>query len=185
VFISGRGSNMIRLLDAAQDPGYPAEIVLVVSNNTTADGLRVAQERGVPTAAFDLKRRTELEAAIHQSLLTHGVELIALAGYMRVLSAEFVGQWEGKIINIHPSLLPLYPGLDTHRRALEAGDREGGCTVHWVIPELDAGAPITQARVPILPGDSEQSLAARVLEQEHRIYPEALAQVAQRFQKIG
>lgn len=179
VFISGRGSNMINLLDACQEPGYPAEIVLVLSNNPQAEGLRVAEDRGIPTVASAHKRRSELEAVFHAALVGAGIELIALAGYMRVISAEFVSQWEGRIINIHPSLLPLYPGLDTHRRAMEAGDSEHGCTVHWVIPELDAGEPIMQARVPILAGDTETTLAQRVLEQEHRIYPQALAKVAQ------
>lgn len=171
---------MTQLLDVAQhDPTYPAEIVLVLSNNPEAEGLRVAESRGIPTVASAHKRRSELEAVFHSALVGAGVELIALAGYMRVLSAEFVKEWEGRIINIHPSLLPLYPGLDTHRRAMEAGDSEHGCTVHWVIPELDAGEPIMQARVPILAGDTETTLAQRVLEQEHRIYPQALAKVAQ------
>ena len=183
VFISGRGSNMINLLDASQAPGYPAEIVLVVSNNTAAEGLGVAKWRGIPTVASDHKRRSELEAVFQEALIQKKVELIALAGYMRVLSPEFVDRWAGKIINIHPSLLPLYPGLDTHQRALDAGDKQHGCTVHWVIPELDAGEPILQARVPILPDDTEATLAQRVLEQEHRIYPQALAQVAQDLQK--
>jgi len=177
---------MTRLLDVAQhDPNYPAEIVLVLSNNPEAEGLRVAEARGIPTLASAHKRRSELEAVFHAALVSAGVELIALAGYMRVLSAEFVKEWEGRIINIHPSLLPLYPGIDTHRRALEAGDSEHGCTVHWVIPELDAGAPIIQARVPILAGDTESTLAQRVLEQEHLIYPRALAQVAQAFLNQG
>lgn len=169
---------MINLIDASQDPTYPADIVLVLSNNPQAEGLRVAEARGIPTVALDVPKRSHREAVFHEALEMAGVELIALAGYMRVLSPEFVGKWEGCTINIHPSLLPLYPGLDTHRRALEAGDQESGCTVHWVIPELDAGSPIAQARVPILPGDTEHTLAQRVLEQEHLIYPKALAEVA-------
>ena len=181
VLISGRGSNMAALIEAAKAPAYPAEITLVGSNNPEAAGLRHAQAQGIPTFAVSHKAfpdRESFDRAIHAELQAKWIELVALAGFMRVLSPWFCRQWEGRLINIHPSLLPKFKGVDTHRRALEAGETEHGCTVHLVTPELDEGPIILQARVPVLPDDTPESLAARVLVEEHRIYPLALAKVA-------
>jgi phosphoribosylglycinamide formyltransferase-1 len=182
VMISGRGSNLGALLRAAEDPAYPAEISLVISNDEHAGGLLLARNAGVPTAIFSNrtygKDRPSQERDMHGCLVGQGIDLVVLAGYMRVLSVDFVGRWQGRMINIHPSLLPKYPGLHTHERALEAGDTEHGCTVHWVIAELDAGPIISQAMVPIIPGDNAETLAARVLVQEHILLPQVLAKVA-------
>lgn len=179
ILISGGGSNMLALLDAARNPSYPARPCLVLSNNPDAAGLARAAALGVPVTAVDHrpfgKDRAAFERALDAVLLAHGAEFIALAGFMRVLTDGFVGRWQGRMVNIHPSLLPLYRGLDTHARALAAGDAEHGCTVHWVVPELDAGEIIDQAQVPILPGDDAARLAARVLAAEHALYPVALA----------
>jgi len=179
ILISGSGSNMLALLEAARNPSYPARPCLVLSNNPEAAGLARAAVRGVPVAAVDhrpfAKDRAAFEQALDAVLLAHGTEFIALAGFMRVLTGGFVGRWQGRMVNIHPSLLPLYRGFDTHARALAAGDTEHGCTVHWVVPELDAGEIIEQVRVPILPGDNAAMLAARVLAAEHALYPVALA----------
>lgn len=179
VLISGSGSNMLALAKAAQDPLYPAEIALVLSNNPDAGGLAKAQSLGLKTAIVDHrgfgKDRAAFERALDGALAAHRIEFIALAGFMRVLTAGFVSRWQGRMINIHPSLLPKFRGLDTHARVLEAGEPEHGCTVHWVVPELDAGEIIAQARVPVLPDDDAASLAARVLSQEHALYPEALS----------
>ncbi|MCU0884536.1 MAG: phosphoribosylglycinamide formyltransferase [Beijerinckiaceae bacterium] len=170
---------MLALIEAAKDPAYPARPCLVLSNNPDAPGLARAAARGVPVAAVDHrpfgKDRAAFEQALDMVLREHGTEFIALAGFMRVLTDGFVGRWQGRVVNIHPSLLPLYRGLDTHARALSAGDAEHGCTVHWVVPELDAGEIIAQSRVPVLPGDDVASLAARVLAAEHALYPPALA----------
>lgn len=182
ILISGRGSNMAALLDAAAEAGYPAEIVLVLSNRADAGGLARAAAAGIPTAVVESRPfgrdRAAFEAAMEQVLAAHGVELIALAGFMRVLTEGFTTRWEGRMLNIHPSLLPAFPGLDTHARALAAGVRLHGCTVHLVTPGVDEGPILAQAAVPVLPGDDEASLAARVLQQEHRLYPAALAWVA-------
>ncbi|WP_040611947.1 phosphoribosylglycinamide formyltransferase [Teichococcus cervicalis] len=182
ILISGRGSNMAALLDAAANPAYPAEIALVLSNRADAAGLARAASAGIPTAVVESRPfgrdRAAFEAAMEQVLAAHGVELIALAGFMRVLTEGFTTRWEGRMLNIHPSLLPAFPGLDTHARALAAGVRLHGCTVHLVTPGVDEGPILAQAAVPVLPGDDEASLAARVLEQEHRLYPAALAWVA-------
>jgi phosphoribosylglycinamide formyltransferase 1 len=180
VLISGRGSNMAALVEAAKAADYPAEIALVASNKPEAAGLALAREQGIVTFAVSHKGfpdRESFDRIIHQKLQESRIDLIALAGFMRVLSPWFCRQWEGRLINIHPSLLPKFKGVDTHRRALEAGETEHGCTVHFVTPELDDGPAILQARVPVLPGDNETSLAARVLREEHRIYPLALARV--------
>jgi phosphoribosylglycinamide formyltransferase 1 len=178
VFISGRGSNMASLLAAAEDPGFPAEIALVFSNQTDAAGLDYARFHGVEALAIDHRPfrsdRAAHEAAIQAELERRGIELVCLAGYMRVLTPFFVGRWAGRMLNIHPSLLPAYPGLHTHARALAAGARLHGCTVHLVSEVVDDGPILAQAAVPVLPGDTEESLAARVLAQEHRIYPAAL-----------
>jgi phosphoribosylglycinamide formyltransferase 1 len=181
VLISGRGSNMAALVEAAKAPDYPAEIVLVASNKPEAEGLTFARTRGVATFAISHKGfadRETYDRMMHQKLTENGIELVALAGFMRVLSPWFCREWEGRLINIHPSLLPDFKGVDTHRRALDSGMSEHGCTVHFVTPELDDGPMILQARVPVLPGDDEHTLAARVLKEEHRIYPLALAKVA-------
>jgi len=179
ILISGRGSNMEAILDAAQDPAYPAKPVLVLSNRPDARGLETAARAGIPTAAIDHttygKDREAFERAMHEQLTEAGVEIIALAGFMRVLTPWFVNKWQGRMVNIHPSLLPKYKGLDTHQRALDAGDTEAGCTVHWVSPGVDDGEIIQQASLPILPGDTADSLAARLLPVEHQLYPEALA----------
>ena len=179
ILISGGGSNMRALLEAARDPSYPARPCLVLSNNPDAAGLARAAALSVPVAAVDHrpfgKDRAAFEQALDAVLQAHGTEFIALAGFMRVLTDGFVGRWQGRMVNLHPSLLPLYRGLDTHARALAAGDAEHGCTVHWVVPELDAGEIIDQARVPILQGDDAAMLAARVLAAEHALYPGALA----------
>jgi formyltetrahydrofolate-dependent phosphoribosylglycinamide formyltransferase len=181
ILISGRGSNMRALIEAARTPNYPAEIVGVFSNNPGAAGLDYARDAGLPTATRshrDFADREAFEAEIEAHLRTWGAELICLAGFMRILSPAFVGRWAGRILNVHPSLLPAFRGLDTHARALAAGATEHGCTVHFVTPGLDEGPPILAARVPVLPGDTAETLAARVLVEEHRIYPQALAMVA-------
>lgn len=179
VLISGRGSNMAALIEAAAAPDYPAEIVLVLSNRADAAGLKLAAARGVPTAVVESRLyrgdRIAFEAAMEAELLRRGVEVIALAGFMRVLTEGFVARWEGRLLNIHPSLLPAFPGLDTHARALAAGVRLHGCTVHLVTAGVDEGPILAQAAVPVLADDTEASLAARVLAAEHRLYPAALA----------
>jgi phosphoribosylglycinamide formyltransferase-1 len=181
LLISGRGSNMAAILEAA-GVDYPAEPVLVLSNRADAAGLEVAAARGVPTAVVESRAfkgdRTGFEAAMEAELARHGVEIIALAGFMRVLTPGFVRRWEGRLINIHPSLLPAFPGLDTHARALAAGVRLHGCTVHLVTAGVDEGPILAQAAVPVLPDDTEASLAARVLAEEHRLYPAALSWLA-------
>lgn len=181
ILISGRGSNMVSLIEAARAPDHPAEIALVLSNRPDAGGLARAQEAGIATVALDHKAfpdRESFEQAMDAALVEAGIELVCLAGFMRVLTPWFVRRWEGRMINIHPSLLPLFRGTRTHEQALEAGMRVHGCTVHFVVPELDAGPIIAQACVPVHPGDDPAVLAERVLVEEHRIYPQALADVA-------
>jgi phosphoribosylglycinamide formyltransferase 1 len=182
VLISGRGSNMAALVAAAEAPDYPAEIALVLSNRADAAGLAHAAARGVPTAVVESRAfrgdRPGFEAAMEAEIARHGAQIIALAGFMRVLTEGFVGRWDGRMINVHPSLLPAFPGLETHERALAAGVRLHGCTVHLVTAGVDEGPILAQAAVPVLPGDDAASLAARVLEQEHRIYPAALGWLA-------
>lgn len=181
VLISGKGSNLAALIEAAKTPGYPAEIALVISNKPEAAGLRVATEADIPTKIIphaDYSSRDDFDTAIQAALEAHRIQLVCLAGFMRVLTPEFVGRWPGRMLNIHPSLLPQYKGLNTHARAIEAGETEAGCTVHLVVPELDSGPILAQAQVPVLPGDTPDTLAARVQAQEHRIYPQALATVA-------
>lgn len=177
VLISGRGSNMGALLYAAKNPACPYELVLVASNDPEAAGLRLAAAEGIATYAHSHKgmKRAEFDALIDAQLRVANVQYVALAGYMRLLSPEFVSGWEGRMLNIHPSLLPLYKGLDTHERALEAGDSHGGCSVHIVTAELDDGPVLDQTPVAILPGDTTDSLAARVLMAEHQLYPRVLA----------
>ena len=178
VLISGRGTNMRALVEQAN--GY--EVVLVASNKPDAPGLQWARGRGVPTFALESKGspREEYDRQLSKSLEDHEVGTIALAGFMRILSTWFVEHWSGHIVNVHPSLLPKYRGLDTHARALAAGDRVGGCSVHIVTEELDAGEVLGQAEVPIEPGDTPQSLERRVLAAEHRLYPRVLSEFVQR-----
>ena len=180
--ISGRGSNMAALLAAAENPDYPAEIALVLSNRADAAGLAHAAARGIPTAVVESRGfrgdRAGFEVAMEAAFIRHGIEIIALAGFMRVLTEAFVARWDGRMINIHPSLLPSFPGLDTHARALAAGVRLHGCTVHLVTAGVDEGPILAQAAVPVLPEDTEATLAARVLAEEHRLYPAALAWLA-------
>jgi formyltetrahydrofolate-dependent phosphoribosylglycinamide formyltransferase len=178
VLISGRGSNMQVLLRAASDPLYPAEIVAVISNRPEAPGLGLARAAGVPALAIDHRPfrgdRQAHERAIDDALRAHGAELVCLAGYMRLLTPWLVAQWRGRMLNIHPSLLPAFPGLDTHARALAAGATRHGCTVHLVTETMDKGPVLGQADVPVLPNDTEAALAARVLAQEHLLYPRVL-----------
>lgn len=181
ILISGRGSNMSALIEAANDPAYPVEIAAVISNRPDALGLARAREAGLAAEAIDHKAfasRSDFEAALEARLEAHVVDLVVLAGFMRLMTAPFVQSWAGRMINIHPALLPAFPGLATHERALEAGVRLHGCTVHYVTPGMDEGPIIAQAAVPVLPGDSAAELAARVLRAEHRLYPAALARVA-------
>lgn len=177
VLISGRGSNMAALLDAARDPGCPYTIACVLSDMGDAAGLDTATAAGVPAVHVPPVPRDKPahEAALNVELARHGVRFVALAGYMRILSPAFCEQWSGRLINIHPSLLPRHKGLDTHARALAAGDDEHGATVHLVTPGVDEGPVLAQARVPVLPGDTPATLAARVLAAEHVLYPNALA----------
>jgi phosphoribosylglycinamide formyltransferase-1 len=183
VLISGRGSNMAALIEAARDPAYPAEISLVLSNVPEAGGLQTAKAAGIATEVVDHRRfgkdRAAFEAALQAALEKHNTELVCLAGFMRILTADFVGKWQGRMINIHPALLPQFKGLDTHRRALEAKVKQHGATVHFVVPEMDSGPVILQDAVEVRPDDTEASLAARVLTVEHRIYPQALRMLAE------
>ena len=182
ILISGRGSNMSALIDAAKDPNYPAEIVLVVSNRPDAGGLQRAAENGIATAIVDHtlygKDREGFEQALQTTLEQHRIDIVCLAGFMRLLTGSFVSSWTNRILNIHPALLPAFKGLDTHRRAIEARAEHHGATVHFVVPEMDSGPIIAQGAVPILPDDTEDKLAKRVLAIEHRIYPLALKLVA-------
>jgi len=183
VLISGRGSNMASLIEAAKAPDYPAEIVLVVSNRPDAAGLALAAKADVRTAVVDhtpfAKDRQAFERALQTVLDEHRIELICLAGFMRLFTPWFVGRWSGRMLNIHPALLPAFKGLNTHERALAAGVKSHGATVHFVVPDMDSGPVIAQAEVPVLADDTPDTLAARVLAVEHRIYPEALRRVAE------
>jgi len=190
VLISGRGSNMSALIAAAKAADCPFEIALVLSNRADAPGLEIARASGVEARAIDQRDfpaipkgwdRDGHERALDAALRAAGVEVVALAGYMRVLTPFLVGAWEGRMINIHPSLLPRHPGLDTHQRALNAGDLEAGCTVHLVTEGVDEGPILGQARVALLPGDDAHSLAKRVLAQEHRLYPAMLAKLCRKL----
>lgn len=181
VLISGRGSNLAALIAAARQPDFPARIVLVVSNVADAPGLEIARSAGIVTEVVDHRRlrpKLAFESQLNAVLRSAGTELVCLAGFMRILSPGFVEAWRDAILNIHPSLLPAYPGLDTHARAIASGARTHGATVHFVRAETDAGPIIMQEAVPVLPGDTPETLAARVLEAEHRIYPAALRLVA-------
>lgn len=181
ILISGRGSNMQALIEASQTPDYPAEIVGVVSNKPGAEGLNIAAQHNIPVAIVSLKDyadKSAADAALHAQLKDWNADIVCLAGFMRLLSAEFCNQWQGKLINIHPSLLPEFKGLDTHQRALDADAAQHGCTVHFVTAEMDTGPIIGQVAVPVEFGDTVSMLAERVLKAEHKLYPWALAQVA-------
>jgi phosphoribosylglycinamide formyltransferase 1 len=181
VLISGRGSNMQALVEAAKQPDYPVEIALVISNRPEAPGLAWAKEQGIPAVALDHKRyesREHFEGQLTSMLSLSKIELVALAGFMRLMTPAFVESWSGRMINIHPSLLPSFKGLHTHEQALETGVKITGCTVHFVSAEMDEGPIIAQSAVPVLHGDTADQLAARVLSAEHKLYPAALAAVA-------
>lgn len=178
VLISGRGSNMQALIEAAKAEDYPAEIVLVVSNNPDAGGLALAEAAGIETEVLDHRdydKRDDFEEALDTLLRLYGARFVCLAGFMRILTASFTERWRDLLINIHPSLLPAFKGLHTHERALEAGVRVHGCTVHYVRPEMDAGPIIGQAAVPVLHGDTPDTLGARVLAAEHQLFPQCVA----------
>lgn len=183
VLISGRGSNMASLIEAAKHKDYPAEIVLVLSNRPEAAGLEFSRAAGITTEVIDHtvfgKDRAVFDGTMQAVLEQHGIDIVCLAGFMRLLTPAFVAQWPQRMLNIHPSLLPALKGLDTHRRALEASAKIHGATVHFVVAELDSGPTIVQGAVPVQPDDTEEKLAARVLEVEHRIYPAALKLVAE------
>lgn len=183
VLISGRGSNMQALIDAAKTANFPAQIVGVISNKPDAAGLERARNAGIPTFVVnhrDFPAREAFERELDKKLTELGVQLVCLAGFMRLLTPWFVERWLDRLINIHPSLLPAFPGLDTHRQALDYGVKLAGCTVHFVRAAMDHGPIILQAAVPVLQDDTDESLAARVLEAEHRIYPEAVRLIADR-----
>jgi phosphoribosylglycinamide formyltransferase-1 len=183
VLISGRGSNMAALIEAAKDKDYPAEIALVVSNKPEAGGLTTARAAGIATEVVDHaaygKDRAAFERVLQAMLVQHRIEIVCLAGFMRLLTPWFVGQWPNRLLNIHPALLPAFKGLDTHKRALEAGAQVHGATVHFVVPEMDAGPIIAQGAVAVQQNDTEETLSRRVLAVEHRIYPLALKLVAE------
>jgi phosphoribosylglycinamide formyltransferase-1 len=180
VLISGRGSNLAALIRATKKPGYPAEIALVLSNRADAAGLALARAEGVSVAVVDHagKARAEFEYAMQSALDSHAIELICLAGFMRLLTPAFVARWEGRMLNVHPALLPAFKGLDTHDRALAAGVKIHGASVHFVVADMDSGPIIAQGAVPVHDDDDAERLAARVLAAEHRIYPMALGLVA-------
>jgi len=183
ILISGRGSNMSALIDAAKDKNYPAEIVVVVSNRPDAGGLDRARDAGIATEVVDHTRygkdRAAFERALQAVLEKHRVDIVCLAGFMRLLTGDFVNLWQGRMLNIHPALLPAFKGLDTHKRAITAGAKLHGATVHFVVPEMDTGPIIAQGAVAVRSDDTEEALAKRVLDVEHRIYPLALKLVAE------
>ncbi|MEO9876233.1 MAG: phosphoribosylglycinamide formyltransferase [Anderseniella sp.] len=182
ILISGRGSNMASLVEAARADTCAYEIACVISNRPDAKGLQAAENAGIATIALDHKAlgtREALDAEIHKALLANTVDLVACAGFMRIMTSDFIAKWDGRMINIHPSLLPLFKGVNTHERALQAGVRVHGCSVHFIAAELDAGAIVAQGVVKIMPGDDADTLAARVLPVEHRIYPAVLNTLAE------
>ena len=190
VLISGRGTNLQAIIDASNDSSgrgeFPAEIAVVISNKSDAFGLERAKAANIPTAFInhkDYDGREAFEDALHAEILKHDIDLVVLAGFMRILTPSFVERWRDRMINIHPSLLPDYKGLDTHARAIADGKSEAGCTVHWVVPEMDSGPHILQRRVAIMADDTPETLAARVLEQEHIALPEAIRKVIDEIQK--
>ena len=186
VLISGRGSNLQSIIDACKEEDFPARIQIVISNKADAYGLVRAQQAGIQTCVIDhrdFSSREEFERSLKQEIEKHKIDLICLAGFMRVLTSGFVNDFQNRIINIHPSLLPKHKGLHTHERAIEAGDAESGCTVHYVIPEMDEGPIIVQRSVAVMKHDTPETLAARVLAEEHFAYPEAIKIVAQNILK--
>jgi len=189
VLISGRGSNMVAIAEACAAPGFPAELAVVVADSADAPGLEKAAAMGIATAVVapgDFASRGEFEDALAAALLAAGAEAVCLAGFMRLLTARFLAHFPGGVLNIHPSLLPAFPGLDVQQKALDHGVRFSGCTVHFVTEEMDAGPIVLQAAVPVLAGDDADVLAARILEQEHRVYPEAIRLWAEgRLQVVG
>ena len=181
ILISGRGSNMMALVQAARAPDYPAEIVSIIASRPDAAGLAWAKAQGLSATAVDHKAyasREEFDDAVHAALIEARTDLIALAGFMRIQSAAFVQKWQGRQLNVHPSLLPLFKGLQPHRQALDAGVKISGCTVYFVTEEMDSGPIVAQAAVPVLDSDTPEALAARILVAEHKLYPHALALVA-------
>lgn len=177
ILISGRGSNMQAIVRAARDEQWPAQIVAVISNRSDASGLEYARNNGIATEVIPSKQyttRESFDADLRKAIDRFSPDLVVLAGFMRILTPDFVAHYEGRMLNIHPSLLPAFPGLHTHQRALDAGVKEHGATVHFVTAELDHGPTVARATVPVLPGDTEDVLSARVLEQEHRLYPQAV-----------
>jgi len=189
VLLSGRGSNFEAIADAVESGKIPgARIVAVVSDIPAAAGLAKARDRALPVYSVDrslFSSRAEFESELNRILESASAQLVCLAGFMRILSPEFVARWRGRLLNIHPSLLPKYPGLEPQRRAIEAGDREAGCTVHFVDEGTDTGEPVLQAVVPVLPGDTAATLSERILEAEHRAYPEAIAKVLAGFHRAS
>jgi phosphoribosylglycinamide formyltransferase-1 len=182
VLISGRGSNLAALIAASRDPSYPAEIVLVISNVETAEGLKVAAAANIPAMTISHKSfasREAFDGAIDAALTDANIDIICEAGFMRIHSDGFVRKWQGRMLNIHPSLLPAFKGIRVHQQVLDAGVRVSGCTVHFVVPELDSGPIIAQAAVPVFPTDTVETLQNRVLAEEHRLYPAALKQLAE------
>lgn len=177
ILISGRGSNMQALIEACQDQNFPAEVACVITNNSEAAGLKTAEQAGIP--AFVVNNKPLDADKIHKILVQHKVDLICLAGFMRILKADFLSKWHNKVINIHPSLLPSFKGLNAQEQALKAGVKITGCTVHYVTPEIDAGAIIAQVAVPVLPDDDIQSLSERILAEEHKCYVEAVRSIAE------
>jgi len=188
VLISGRGSNLQALLKACADPDFPAEIALVISNKPKAPGLDHARAAGVTQAVIDhrdFETREEFDAAVTERLRAAEIEYVCLAGFMRMLSVDFVDEWRGRLINIHPSLLPAFRGLHVQERMLDAGVKIAGCTVHFVLAEMDAGPIVGQAAVPVLPGDTLETLSDRILEQEHRLYPACLRLIVEGKARIS
>lgn len=185
ILISGRGTNMEAILRAAEADDYPARPILVLSNRPDAQGLETAANAGLSAVSVDHKAygkdRESFERELQSVLIEHQIEMVVLAGFMRILTPWFVSQWTGRMINIHPSLLPKYPGLHTHQRALDAGDAEAGCSVHWVTEGVDEGGVIAQARVSVLANDTADTLADRVLGEEHKLYPKAVALAAEQI----
>lgn len=185
ILISGRGTNMEAILRAAEADDYPARPILVLSNRPDAQGLETAANAGLSAVSVDHKAygkdRESFERALQSVLIEHQIEMVVLAGFMRILTPWFVSQWTGRMINIHPSLLPKYPGLHTHQRALDSGDAEAGCSVHWVTEGVDEGGVIAQARVSVLANDTADTLADRVLGEEHKLYPKAVALAAEQI----
>lgn len=188
VLISGRGSNMESLVRATQEPGFPAEISCVLSNDPEAKGLAWAAAQGLPTESVDHKafgkNRQAFEEKLHETICRYGVQLVCLAGFMRLLTPWFVERWQDRLVNIHPSLLPAFPGLHVHEKALAYGARFSGCTVHFVRAEMDHGPIIAQAAVPVLADDDADTLAARILKMEHQIYPKVLRWIAEGFVNV-